>query len=126
MKQVFVTMFTFLMMIQTTSSYAVCIDNQTEFTLHYVIQNKNMGCSQPKIKHYSGDLTAKSKRCFAHTREEGRDWQIYRKDVIDITPLPGSTLVCHKKVNGILNTLQVTYHDWNSRWWCLDDSDYED
>jgi len=107
---------------------AVCIKNQTNFSLHYIIDNKNIRCPQPKVKHYEGTISANSKKCFAHSRADGNDWQIYRKDIITIDKLgtPGAIRVCKKNVNGILNTLEVDYHAWSDKWWCLDNSDDED
>lgn len=107
---------------------AVCIKNQTDFSLHYKIDNKNLRYPIPKVRHYEGTIEAKTKKCFAHSRSDGNEWQIYRKDIITIDKIGSSGLitVCKKNVNGILNTLDVDYHAWSDKWWCLDNSDYEE
>lgn len=104
---------------------AICIHNETDYKLSYEIQNKNV-LSPPCIKFYSGELEPQQKKCFAHSSAEGRDWQIFRKDMIEINKLTnegGSFRVCTKLVEGILNTLRVSYLSFDSSWWCLDRED---
>jgi hypothetical protein len=116
-------------LVGTNLSYAICIKDDTEFKLHYTIENKNVGCPVPRVKFYQGTIKPKEKKCFAHSSKEGNDWKIYRKDIITIEKInkDGSRqMACRKLVEGILNTLEVDYHAWNNKWWCLDNSDYED
>lgn len=108
------------------SCFAICIKNQTNCKLYYEIQNNNMGCPAPKERFHSGIVTAHSQKCHGHDSENDDDWQIYRKDYVKIFKIEDNntqTPVCARKVEGILNFVEV---DYVSRWWCLDASDYED
>ena len=110
------------------SAHAVCIKNSTNFSLYYELHNQNTGCSQPKVKYYAGVLKQNEKKCYAHTKDDP-DWVIYRQDQIEVYKIDknGSHIpACNKLVPGILNTLEVSYLDFNNSWWCLDRTDYED
>lgn len=89
-----------------------------------------MGCDSPKIKFHSGFLSSNQKNCHAHSSRDGEDWKIYRKDLIKIYKIDSASnqkiLICSKKVNGILNTLEVSFISGPDSWWCLDRSDYQD
>ncbi len=87
-----------------------------------------MGCPQPKIKFYKGTLERGAKKCYAHTREDP-DWVIYRNDQVDVYKIDKNGVhlpACSKFVQGIINTLNVSYNAFYNTWWCLDRSDYED
>ncbi len=110
-----------------SNAYAICVENMTDDNLYYEIQNKNMGCPAPKVKFHSGTLNPHQKACYDHNSKSSDDWRIYRKDDISVFKIgdDGSQrLVCHRKVEGILNLLSVSYTP--NYWWCLDASDYED
>lgn len=113
-----------------TSASAICVKNETDFNLYYEIHNKNVGCCVPKVKFHNGLLSKQQTNCHAHSRAEGDDWKIYRKDLIKVyhvDPVTSKkTQVCNKTVNGILNTLEVSYLEGHNSWWCLDRSDYQD
>lgn len=110
------------------NAQAICIKNDTDFSLYYEIHNQNTGCSQPKVKFYKGVLERKEKKCYAHTQDDP-DWVIYRHDQIEVYKIDKSGAhlpACNKLVPGIINTLEVSYLDFNKSWWCLDRTDYED
>ncbi len=109
-------------------AHAICIHNKSGSTLYYEIHNKNTGCSKPKVIYYEGYLQPLEKRCYAHD-ESDNDWKIFRHDLINIFKISHDgkkQAICNKSVLGILNTLEVDYHDFSDKWWCLDRSDYDD
>ena len=111
------------------SSHAICIKNKTDFSLYYEIQNRNTGCPVPKVTFYSGIVEPAQQKCHAHSQDEGNDWKIYRIDDIKTFKINSNgqrELGCSRRVEGILNFLEVDYHPWSNQWWCLDRSDYED
>lgn len=110
-------------------AHAICVKNETDFNLYYEIYNLNTGCPVPKVKFHSGILHGQQTKCHAHSPNDGDDWKIYRHDLIKIFKINKNNervRACEKNVMGILNTLEVNYHDWSDTWWCLDDSDDED
>lgn len=117
---------TFLFIASTAE--AVCVANQTGLTMFYEIRNQNSGRDQPKVKYHEGRLIPYQTKCHAHTRHDGDDWKIYRKDVITVYKLNidagTKQLGCVKNVDGILNTLEVDIT--GDKWWCLDRSDHQD
>lgn len=112
------------------TAHAICVKNDSPFMLYYEIFNKNTGFPSPKEKFHSGLLLANHKGCHAHSNQEGDDWKIYRRDFIQVykyePSLNTKELICSKQVDGILNTLEVSFTIGAYRWWCLDRRDYED
>lgn len=110
-------------------AHAVCVKNETDFNLYYEIYNQNTN-RVPKERYHDGTLSKNQKNCHAHSAQEGDDWTIYRKDLIKVYKVRSDTnqkeLVCNKHVNGILNTLEVSFISDPDKWWCLDRSDYQD
>lgn len=107
--------------------FSICINNLSDYKIYYEIRNENFRCPIPKVRFHSGTLNAHEKKCHAHDSSQGNDWKIYRKDDVKIFKIESNgmqKLVCSRKVEGILNFLEVEY--LNSHWWCLDASDYED
>ncbi|MGQ3889981.1 hypothetical protein ACQUW5_13240 [Legionella sp. CNM-1927-20] len=118
-----------LLYLFTFSAYAICIKNQTDFSIYYEIQNQNTHFPMPKVKFYSGVVESHQQKCHAHSQDEGDDWKIYRFDNIKIFKINENNdhkLACSRQVEGILNFLEIDYHPWSNQWWCLDRSDYED
>ncbi|WED43570.1 hypothetical protein [Legionella cardiaca] len=119
----------FLCFFLIANANAICVTNETEFQLYYEINNQNTGCSSPKVKFHSGILQPNQKNCHAHSQNEGDDWRIYRYDLIKIFKINSQgekETACVKTVEGILNSLQVSYHSWSNTWWCLDRNDDSD
>lgn len=111
-------------------AHAICVKNDTDFDLYYEIFNKNTGCPVPKEKFHNGTLSKNQKNCHAHSPKDGDDWKIYRKDLIKVYKFDikanKKEIVCNKQVNGILNTLEVSFISGPNSWWCLDRSDHQD
>lgn len=108
---------------------SVCVKNNTEFKLYYEIQNQNTRCPVPRLKFHNGFLDSNQMKCHAHSAGEGDDWQIYRHDLINILKVTekGEQLpVCTKKVDGIINILEVNFSSWSSTWGCYDRHDDEE
>lgn len=117
-----------LFMVMTVVSnicLAICVENQTDFKLHFDIQNQNRGRCTPRVKHYAGTLKPKQKKCFAHDTNDP-DWSFFRYDRIIVDKVDDGYRACNKMVTGILNTLEVSYLPYSQSWWCLDRNDYED
>lgn len=114
----------------SNTAQAICVENQTDFKLYYEIHNKNTGCNSPKVKFHDGFLSSNQKNCHDHSPKDGEDWKIYRKDLIKVYKIDSTSnqrqLVCNKMVEGILNTLQVSFLSSPDSWWCLDRSDSQD
>ncbi|CEK11466.1 hypothetical protein [Legionella hackeliae] len=111
------------------NAHAICVHNETEFQLYYEINNQNTHCPIPKVKFHSGVLQPNQKTCHAHSQAEGDDWRIYRFDLIKVYKINSQgekEPACTKTVDGILNTLNVSYHPWSNTWWCLDRNDDTD
>ncbi|MDP1602211.1 MAG: hypothetical protein Q8M03_03015 [Legionella sp.] len=107
---------------------AICVKNETEFSLYYEIENKNY-YPAPKVKFHSGIVLGNQQKCHAHSKADSDDWMLYRHDFIKIFKIDeqsGQERVCARKVDGIMNTLEVSYQPQANKWWCLDRSDYED
>jgi len=110
------------------NAQAICIKNASDFPLYYEIHNKNPCQGRPKVKEYKGTLQQNERRCYAHTTDD-LDWNIYRYDDVSIFKIDEKgvqTRVCEKRVEGILNWVDVSYIDFYKQWWCLDKHDYED
>lgn len=128
MKLKTIFLFTVNLLVVPFNAQAICIKNETNFPLYYEIHNQNMRCPIPRIKLHTGIVNKNDKKCHAHTTDDP-DWTIFRFDQINIFKIDenGTQIpVCNKEVQGILNTLNVSYFEFDNSWWCLDRSDYED
>lgn len=118
-----------LICLSSAQTQALCILNKSNDQLSYIIENKDWGCSRPKVLYYEGELAPGERKCFAHDRQN-EDWKLYRHDLIRIEKIENrgqNTLACEKKVEGILNTLEINYLEIAyPKWRCLDDHDSED
>lgn len=117
-----------LALLSFNNAQAICIKNESEFPLYYEIHNKNPCEGRPKIKEYKGTLKHNEEHCYAHTQNDP-DWNLYRRDDVNIFKIDqngAQTLACNKRVDGILNRVDVSYIEQYNQWWCLDRHDRED
>lgn len=113
----------------TFTAQSICVQNDSDFKVFYEIYNRNTREPIPKTSFHNGFLESKQRKCHDHSAEEGDDWKIYRYDFIkifNVSEFGEQQQACTKLVEGIINTLEISYSPWSSTWWCLDRGSDED